>query len=121
MNNNDKTKEANLASFWKRKFEEAMIHKAPYVRKWNTYFEAYNGDYFKNASLPDYKSDFVANYVFSTVETIRPIMVDNDPKFQVLPRQPEGMESACPTRSETMPLYRRCLRGRIPMPGHFAS
>lgn len=92
MNNNDKTKEANLASFWKRKFEEAMIHKAPYVRKWNTYFEAYNGDYFKNASLPDYKSDFVANYVFSTIETIRPIMVDNDPKFQVLPRQPEGME-----------------------------
>lgn len=93
MNKVDKVyKEAQLASIWHQKFKESMVHKAPYVRKWNTYFEAYNGDYFKNASLPEYKSDFVANYIFSIVETIRPIMLDNDPKFQVMPRQPEGMQ-----------------------------
>lgn len=84
--------EEKLASMWDRKLKEAMIVKAPHVKKWNTYFEAYNGDYFKNANLPEYKSDFVANYVFSTIETIRPIMLDNDPKFQAVPRQPEGME-----------------------------
>ena len=71
MNNNDKTKEANLASFWKRKFEEAMIHKAPYVRKWNTYFEAYDGDkdevdYIKNEAIDLYNKIVYPDKYFVT-------------------------------------------------------
>jgi methyl-accepting chemotaxis protein len=84
------SEEQKLASFWNMKFKDAMVAKAPYVKEWNTYFNAYYGDYFKNVDLPDYKSNFVANYIWSVVETIRPIMVDHDPKFQALPRQPEG-------------------------------
>lgn len=83
--------EQKLASEWNFKFKNAMIHKADYTKRWLTYFDAYNGDYFKDENLPDYRSNMVSNYIFSVVETIRPIMLDNDPKFQAMPRQPEGM------------------------------
>ena len=83
--------EQKLASEWNFKFKNAMIHKADYTKRWLTYFDAYNGDYFKDENLPDYRSNMVSNYIFSVIETIRPIMLDNDPKFQAMPRQPEGM------------------------------
>ena len=83
--------EQQLASIWAFKFKDAMIHKAPYTKKWQLYTDAYAGDYFKNQNLPDYKSNMVSNHIFSVIETIRPIMLDNDPKFQSMPRQPEGM------------------------------
>lgn len=93
MNKVDETyTEQKLASEWNFKFKNAMIYKAPYTKKWNQYMDAYKGDYFKNENLPDYKSNLVSNYIFSIIETIRPIMLDNDPKFQAIPRQPEGME-----------------------------
>lgn len=87
----EEQEEILLASYWDVKFKEAMVAKAPYTRRWNNYLDAYHGDYFKNEDIPDYKSNFFANYIFSIVETIRPIMLDNDPKFQAMPRQPEGM------------------------------
>lgn len=83
--------EATLASYWNFKFKEAMVHKAPETKRWVEYMDAYKGDYFKNENLPDYKSNLVSNYIFSIIETIRPIMLDNDPKFQSMPRQPSGM------------------------------
>lgn len=89
-----KQEEAMLASEWNHKFKIAMVHKADYTKKWNMYFDAYNGDYFKNKNLPDYRSDMVSNYIFAIIETIRPIMLDNDPKFQAMPRQAEGMQLA---------------------------
>jgi len=82
----------NLASHWNFKFKDAMVHKAEYTKRWKTYQDAYNGDYFKNENRPEYKSDYAANYVFSIIETIRPIMVDNNPKFQAMPRTPDGMK-----------------------------
>ncbi len=88
------SEERELASKWHIKFKEAMIHKAPYTKRWLTYMDAYKGEYFKNTNLPEYKSNMVSNYIFSTVETIRPIMLDNDPVFQSTPRQPEGMDFA---------------------------
>ena len=86
------SEEVTLASQWHIKFKEAMIHKAPYTKRWLEYIDAYNGEYFKNKNLPEYKSNMVSNFIFSTVETIRPIMIDNDPKFQATPRQPDGMK-----------------------------
>lgn len=83
---------ANIASYWNAKFKDAMVAKSPYTKEWKEYIDAYFGDYFKNESLPEYKSNMVANYIFSIIETIRPIMLDNDPKFQCVPRQPEGMQ-----------------------------
>jgi hypothetical protein len=84
-------KELQLASYWNFKFKDAMVHKAPYTKKWQQYMDAYHGEYFSDKSRPDYKSNLVSNYIFSIIETIRPIMLDNDPKFQSMPRQPDGM------------------------------
>lgn len=84
--------EAMLASRWNFKFKEAMVVKAPITKEWTTFQDAYRGDYFKNKHLPSYKSNAVSNYIFSIIETIRPIMLDNDPKFQTIPRQPTGMD-----------------------------
>lgn len=91
MAKQEKSAEQTLASIWNFKFKEAMVTKAPITKEWNTYQDAYRGDYFKNKNLPAYKSNAVSNYIFSIVETIRPIMLDNDPKFQTIPRQPTGM------------------------------
>jgi hypothetical protein len=84
--------EAMLASFWYQKFRESMIAKSDYTKRWLRYIDAYNGEYFKSSKKADYKSDLVSNYIFSIIETIRPIMLDNDPKFQAVPRQPEGRD-----------------------------
>lgn len=92
MDNDTKYSEQQLASLWNWRFKDAMVHKAPYTKRWLTYLDAYNGDYFKNDNLPDYKSNLVSNYIFSIIETIRPIMLDQNPKFQSVPRQPEGLE-----------------------------
>ncbi len=92
MSTNNNYSEQQLCSIWNFKFKNSMIHKAPYTKRWLTYLDAYKGDYFKNLNIPDYKSNMISNYIFSIVETIRPIMLDNDPKFQSLPRQSAGME-----------------------------
>ena len=34
------TKEMNLISFWHTQFRNAMIHKAPYTKKWLMYLDA---------------------------------------------------------------------------------
>lgn len=86
--------DAQVASFWNVKFKESMVAKAKYTRDWTLYWDAYRGDYFKNKNRPEYKSDLVSNYIFSIIETIRPIMLDNDPKFQSIPRQPDGFKFA---------------------------
>lgn len=83
--------EAQLASFWNQRFMNAMVAKSDYTKRWQRYIDAYDGEYFKNSSQPEYKSNQVSNYIFSIIETIRPIMLDNDPKFQALARQPEGL------------------------------
>lgn len=91
-NTQSQYEEAQLASFWNMKFKNAMVAKSEYTKKWNRYIDAYDGKYFKKKNNPEYKSDFVSNYIFSIIETIRPIMLDNDPKFQAIPRQPEGLK-----------------------------
>jgi hypothetical protein len=84
--------EQQLCSYWNVQFKNSMVAKSEDTKAWQRYIDAYRGDYFKDASRPDYKSNQISNYIFSIVETIRPIMLDNDPKFMAVPRQPEGME-----------------------------
>ena len=62
------------------------------MKKWKDYMSGYEGAYFVNDSRPDYKSNQVTNLVFSTIESIRPIMTDNNPKFIAVPNNPQGLE-----------------------------
>ncbi|MDD3414880.1 MAG: hypothetical protein PHY47_12880 [Lachnospiraceae bacterium] len=75
------------------KFEVAKVAKSPKVEIWNKCLSAYNSDYFKQFNKPDYKSDEISNFIFSTIETIKPIMTDNDPKILILPKTPDGAEN----------------------------
>lgn len=93
-NSRIKDGDVQLCSEWLVKFKNSMIAKSDYTKRWAEYWDAYYGEYFKNANTPDYKSNEVSNYIFSIIETIRPIMVDNNPKFQAIPRLPEGMQYA---------------------------
>ena len=85
-------KEKRLVEWVYTKFKQAYVSKAPLMNKWKDYMKAYKGTYFINDSRPDYKSNEISNMVFSTIETIRPIMVDNNPKFLAIPNTPTGME-----------------------------
>lgn len=71
-----------------QKYTIAAQAKAPKVKIWKDCIAAYNSEYFKNLAKPDYKSDEVSNFIFSTIETIKPIMTDNNPKIMVLPKKP---------------------------------
>ena len=85
-------KERKLVEWVYSKFKQAYVAKAPLMDKWKEYMSAYKGTYFQNKNLPDYKSNEISNHVFSTIETIRPIMTDNNPKFLAVPNTPMGME-----------------------------
>lgn len=85
-------KERKLVEWVYSKFKQAYVAKAPLMDKWKEYMSAYKGTYFQNKNLPDYKSNEISNLVFSTIETIRPIMTDNNPKFLAVPSTPAGME-----------------------------
>lgn len=85
-------KERKLVEWVYSKFKQAYVAKAPLMDKWKEYMSAYKGTYFQNKNLPDYKSNEISNHVFSTIETIRPIMTDNNPKFLAVPSTPAGME-----------------------------
>jgi hypothetical protein len=85
-------KERKLAEWVYSKFKQAYVAKAPLMDKWKEYMSAYKGTYFQNKNLPDYKSNEISNHVFSTIETIRPIMTDNNPKFLAVPSTPAGMD-----------------------------
>ena len=86
--------EKKLAEWVHTKFKQAYVAKAPLMKKWKDYMSAYDGSYFVNDSRPDYKSNQVTNLVFSTIESIRPIMTDNNPKFIAVPNNPQGLEFA---------------------------
>ncbi len=82
----------NLADWTYQKFKASLTAKEPIAREWNKYIDAYNGK--RPGAKVDYKSDLKTNFVFSTIESIRPIMADEEPCVDVLPRNQEGVESA---------------------------
>ena len=81
-------KEKKLCEWVNNKFKQSYVAKAPLMEKWTKYMKAYTGELYINDSRPDYKSNQVSNLVFSTVEAIRPIMTDNNPKFIAVPVTP---------------------------------
>lgn len=85
--------ELKTVSYWHDKFKQAMIHKSKETMEWHDYWDAYTGDYFKENDKPEYKSDQISNFIFSTIETIRPIMVDGDPAFVAMATNEDGLET----------------------------
>lgn len=86
--------ERKLVDYWYFKFKEAIVAKSEYTKKWYVFKDAYNGDYFTKEIRPSYKSNQVSNFIFSLIETIRPIMTDNNPEFIALPKKDSGADKA---------------------------
>ena len=84
--------EQKICTWVNTKFKKSYVAKAPLMVDWKKYMRAYKGDLFFDGSKPDYKSDEVSNFIFSVIETVRPIMTDNNPKFLALPNTPQGAE-----------------------------
>lgn len=83
-----------MATFTYQKFMESMVAKSGETKIWSKATKAYDGTLYSNVTKPSYKSDAVINYVFKTIETIRPIMIDNNPKFIAMARNSAGTERA---------------------------
>jgi hypothetical protein len=75
-----------LAQTVQRLYKQAYDAKATEHERWSRNMDAYTGELFKK-KLPDYKAQEISNFMFSTVETIKPIMLANNPKILALPNQ----------------------------------
>jgi len=84
--------EMTIASWVTMKFVEAKANRQSRTNLEKACIDAYNGD--TKVTKPDYASNHISNYIHATLETIRPIMTDNNPKFQALARQPDGKDKA---------------------------
>lgn len=74
-------------------YKNAYTSKANLHALWDDCYKAYKGDLFRKA-LPDYKAQVIDNMIFSTVETIIPILFSHNPQFIVLPQIPEMFDRA---------------------------
>lgn len=90
----EKTDEQRLSDWTFIKFKDAMVAKDKIAKDWRDYIDAYNGEYFKDSTKADYKSNQVSNMIYSVIESIRPIMADERPRFEVLPRTKDGLQKA---------------------------
>lgn len=84
--------EISIAGWVNQKFNEARSNKQKRLSLDKACIDAYNGDI--KTVKPDYASNHVSNFIHSTLETIRPIMTDNNPKFQALTRSEDGKDKA---------------------------
>ena len=86
------TDEKGLASWANQKFKEAMVAKEPYTKRWFTYLNAWNNALYEKSTGIAYKTNHVSNFIYSTIESMRPIMFDQNPKFEALPLDAESIE-----------------------------
>lgn len=84
--------EGLIASWVTQRFNEAQSNKSKRMQLDKACINAYNGDGIIKKN--DYSSNHISNFIHATLETIRPIMTDNNPKFQALARTPEGKDMA---------------------------
>lgn len=82
--------EIKLSELSYNRLKDSMVAKAEHTKKWKECYDNYFGR-LDNNNRPIYKSDVIVNHIFKTIETIRPIMIDNNPRFIALARTEEGI------------------------------
>jgi len=78
-------KDKALVSKIQQMFRTSYDSMASRYKKWDMCIKAYESEYFKR-NLPNYKVQEISNYVYSTVETIVPVMFSSNPKMLAIPR-----------------------------------
>jgi hypothetical protein len=84
--------EKKLAAWANQKFKDSMTAKEDTTAKWLDYMNAYDNSLYEDASIPSYRTNEVSNFIYSTIESMRPIMFDGNPKFQAIPVTAEAKE-----------------------------
>lgn len=75
------------------KYKEAKKARAAYDKDWDRFYKLYAGQHWEG-QRPDWKSTPVCNFIFSTIETIIPIITDNAPQLTCAPAEPSDVEKA---------------------------
>ena len=68
-----------------------MVAKEPYTARWLNYLNAWDNSLYEDQSTPSYKTNHVSNFIYSTIESMRPVLFDQNPKFEAIPVTSEGM------------------------------
>ena len=79
----DESEEKKLVSLVQNNYRKAYNYKAKLHAQWEENHKAYTGELFKKSTN---KVNAVSNMIFSTIETIKPIMLSSYPKISVMPR-----------------------------------
>lgn len=75
-------------------YKNASDSKATFIEKWKQNYKAYNGELFERKNERRTAGNAIPNHIFSTVETVKPIMFTNPPKNIVYPTKEDGFEKA---------------------------
>lgn len=75
-----------------QKFREALIAKEPYTSRWMNYLNAWDNTLYEDTLTPSYKTNHVSNFIYSTIESMRPVLFDQNPRFEAIPVTAEGMQ-----------------------------
>lgn len=75
------------------KYIKAKKYKANFDKDWEKWYRLYSGQHW-DGQRPDWKSTPVVNFIWSTIETIIPIMTDSSPQWVVAPTKPENAQTA---------------------------
>lgn len=78
----------------REKFFNAQASKQELHAIWKDCYDAYTGKLFERNSKNKHLGDAIPNHIFSTLETVKPIMVTNPPQSIVYPTQADGYAKA---------------------------
>ena len=85
-------KEKLLSSSVYQKFRDAMVAKSKYTERWLKYLNAWDNTLYEDKKVPSYRTNHVSNFIYSSIESMRPVLFDQNPKFEAIPVTAEGMQ-----------------------------
>ena len=85
--------ESQLAEMVLNKYKEAKAYRASFDKDWDRWYKLYAGQHWEGPR-PDWRSDATVNFIFSTIETVLPIMTDSAPQITVVPASSHSMHNA---------------------------
>lgn len=87
-----KERARKISSIIDKRFKDAVVAKAPYTERWMTYLAAWDGTLYEHQNVPSYRTQHVSNFIYSSIESMRPILFDNNPRFEAIPVTTEAMD-----------------------------
>lgn len=85
--------EQKLAQIVLEKYREAKRYRASFDKDWSRWYKLYAGQHWEGPR-PEWRSDATVNFIFSTIETILPIITDNAPQINVVPASSHSSKNA---------------------------